>query len=235
MNQYGGINMSIIVKLINTGYAPSALAALFLVFLIASAPENAAAEDQKLTTLKEFSVDYKLEGNVEGKKSHHSQNYGRLYCLVEESEMTIQGAPTQKKNEKTIIYVEDGQQWIVTINKDDNTGTKMKNPMFEGMTAGMKGKTPEEFSTGFMKQMGGKEIGEKTVNGEKCMQWELMGGARTCITPDLISVENSVTMGPVSMTETAVKIMRNNPGPDGVCDIGDAKIKEIDMSQMMGQ
>lgn len=227
--------MSKVVNMMNMGYTGSALTALFLLFLMMSAPENAAAEEQKLTTLKEFSVDYELDGSVKGKKSHHSQDYGRRYCLVEESEMTIQGAPTQKKNEKTIIYVEDGQQWIVTINKDDNTGTKMKNPMFEGMAAGMKGKTPEEFSTSFMKQMGGKEVGEKTVNGEKCMQWELMGGARTCITPDLISVENSVTMGPVSMTETAVKVDRNNPGPDGVCDIGDAKIKEIDMSQMMGQ
>lgn len=61
-----------------------------------------------------------------------------------------------KKNEKVITMIENGDQWIITINLDDNTGTKMKNPIYKGLTAGMEGKSPKEFSEQFMKQMGGQ-------------------------------------------------------------------------------
>jgi len=62
-----------------------------------------------------------------------------------------------------------------------------------------------------------------------------MGGATTCITEDLIAVESAANMAGISISEVATEVKRNNPGPKGICDIGNAKIKELDMSQMMGQ
>lgn len=227
--------MNKIIEEINSvGTARLMGAFLLLLFTIVIMTDSSTAE-QKMTTLKEFNVKYKLEGNVTGEKSHYSQDYGRVNCWVEVSEINMPGAPAQKKNEKVITYVKGDQQWIITINQEDNTGTKMKNPMYEGITAGMKGKSPKEFSEQFMTQMGGKVVGEKTINGEKCKQWELMGGAKACITDDQIVLENSVNMGPVSMKETAIKVERNNAGPKGICDVGDAKLKEMDMGQMLGQ
>jgi len=222
------------IRILNLGTARS-LAYLLLLTTAAVLSAETSSAIEKYHPLENYSVEYTMEGANTGKKTHYSQKWGNLVCWVEVSELTMPGAPAQKKNEKVITYVEDGQQWIITINQDDNTGTKMKNPMFEGVAADMKGKSPREFSEQFMKQMGGKEVGKKTVNGEKCKEWELMGGARTCITPDQISVESAVNMGGISMKETAVKIMRNDGGPKGICDPGDAKLKEMDLSNLMGQ
>ena len=62
-----------------------------------------------------------------------------------------------------------------------------------------------------------------------------MAGASTCITDDQIVVENSTNIGPISIKETAVEVNRNDAGPKGICDIGDAKLKELDLGNMMGQ
>jgi len=190
--------------------------------------------EQKFHTLKNYSVTYELSGNTTGTKQHASQDYGRKQCWIEKSEINIMGNSV-KKNEKVITMVEDGDQWIITVDLNNNTGTKMKNPMYRGIAGSMKGKDPKEYSEAIMKQMGGQVIGEKTIIGEKCTEWTLMGGATTCITEDLIAVESAANMAGISISEVATEVKRNNPGPKGICDIGNAKIKELDMSQMMGQ
>ena len=194
---------------------------------------NANAE-QKYSPLKEYFVNYELKGNSSGTKQHASQDWGRKQCWIEISDMNIMGNSV-KKNEKVIAEIKDGDQWITTINLDDNTGKTMKNPMFGGVAKGMEGKNPKEFSEQFMKEMGGQVKGQKTVNGEKCTEWTLMGGAFTCVTEDLIAVESGANMAGIEILEVATEVKRNNPGPNGICDIGDAKIKEIDINQMMGQ
>jgi hypothetical protein len=180
--------------------------------------------------LENYYVIYEISGNAEGSKQHASQNYGRKQCWIEKSEINVLGN-TVKKNEKVITALENGDQWIITINLDDNTGTRMKNPMYKELSSGMKGKSPKEFSEEFMKQMGGKVIGEKTVNNEKCTEWTLMGGATTCVTDDLIAVESGADMAGISIKEVATEVKRNNPGPEGICDIGNAKIKQVDLGQ----
>lgn len=209
--------------------------ALFLtLFLLAFLFTTTVKAEPKMHELENYYVIYDISGNSTGTKKHASQDYGRKQCWIEVSEMNIMGNSV-KKNEKVITMLENGEQWIITINLDDNTGTKMKNPMYPGLTKGMEGKSPKEFGEQFMKQMGGKVVREKTVNNEKCTEWTLMGGAKTCVTDDLISVESGADMAGITILEVATEVKRNDPGPDGICDIGTAKIKEIDLGQMMGQ
>ncbi len=209
--------------------------AIFIFSLFAvSFAANSQAADKKMHTLKNYSVNYELSGNTTGSKQQYSQDYGRTICWIEKSETSIMGN-SQKKNVKVITYVKDGDQWIITIELDKNTGTKMKNPMYKAIAGGMKGKTPKEFSESVMKRMGGKVVGEKTVNGEKCTEWKVMGGAFTCITEDQIVVESKADMAGISMSEVATEVKRNDPGPKGICSVGDATITEIDLGQMMGQ
>lgn len=190
--------------------------------------------EQKFSTIKEYYVSYKLSGNSSGTKEHVSQDWGRKQCWIEKSDMTIMGNSV-RKNEKVISEIRDGEQWIITINLDDNTGTEMKNPMFPGIAKGAENKNPKEYSEQFMKQMGGSVKGTKTIIGEKCTEWTLMGGAFTCVTEDLISLESGANMAGIEILETATEVKRNNSGPAGICDKGDAKIKEVDMGQLMGQ
>ena len=190
--------------------------------------------EQKMHELKNYYVVYDISGNTTGTKKHASHDYGRKQCWIEVSDTNIMGNSV-KKNEKVITTIENGDQWIITINLDDNTGTKMKNPMYQGLAATMEGKNPKELSEQLMKQMGGKIIGEKTINNEKCTEWTLMGGAKTCVTEDLIAVESGADMAGITIREVATEVKRNDPGPKGICDIGNAKIKEIDLGQIMGR
>lgn len=190
--------------------------------------------EQKFSTIKEYFVTYELSGNSSGTKQHASRDWGRKQCWIEKSEMSIMGNSV-KKNEKVIVEIKDGEQWITTINLDDDTGNEMKNPMFPGIAEGAKDKNPKEYSEQFMKQMGGSVKGKKTVNGEECTEWSLMGGAFTCVTEDLIAVESGANIAGIEILETATEVKRNNAGPSGICDKGNAKIQTIDMGQMMGQ
>jgi len=208
---------------------------VFLVFsFIALSFAVSSQAEQKMHPLKSYFVNYEMGGNSKGEKQQYSQNYGRTICWVEKSEISVMGN-SANKNEKVITKIEDGDQWIITIDLGKNTGTKMKNPMYKGLVAGMKGKDPKEFSEELMKQMGGKVVGEKTVNGEKCTEWTLMGGATTCVTEDLITVESTANMAGISISEVATEVKRNDSGPQGICSPGDATIKEMDLGQMMGQ
>jgi len=222
------LDNAIISKLVHVG----TIFTFSLIVLFFATSSQAA--DQKMHTLKNYSVNYELGGNTTGSKQQYSQDYGRTICWIEKSETSIMGN-SQKRNVKVITYVKDGDQWIITIELDKNTGTKMKNPMYKAIAGGMKGKNPKEFSEGFMKQMGGKVVGEKTVNGEKCKEWTLMGGASTCVTEDQIVVESKADMAGISISEVATEVKRNDPGPKGICDLGNAQIEEMDLGQMMGQ
>ncbi len=202
---------------------------VFLTIIFSTFLVNADSQ-QKMHELENYYVTYDISGNVEGSKQHASQDYGRKLCWIEKSEINVSGN-TVKKNEKVITFLEDGEQWIITINLDDNTGTRMKNPMYKELSARMKGKSPKEFIEQFMKQMGGKITGEKTVNDEKCTEWTLMGGATTCVTDDLIAVESGADMAGISIKEVATDVKRNYTGPEGICDIKNAKIKQVDLVQ----
>ena len=210
------------------------LLTIAFIFCITIIFADSADAEQKYSELKEYSVSYKLTGNSEGTKEHASQDWGRKQCWIEKSVMTVMGN-TVNKNEKVISEIKDGNQLITTINLDENAGTEMTNPMFAAMAKGIEGKSPKEYSETFMKQMGGSVKGKKNINGEECTEWTLMGGAFTCITEDLIAVESGANIAGIEIVETATEVRRNDPGPAGICDIGNAKIEKIDMSQIMGQ
>ena len=205
------------------------LISLFLVATISISEASA----KKWHPLETYYVKYNINED-QGIKEFGSYDYGNKQCWIEKSKTTIMGH-TQEKNEKVITYIEDGEQWIITINLSDDTGNKMKNPMFKGIAGSMQDKDPKEINHAMLKQMGGQKKAQKKVNNEECTEWTLLGGAYTCITPDLISVESGANMAGISMSEVAIEVKRNNPGPDGLCDIGNAKIKEVDLGQMMGQ
>ncbi|MDA2920107.1 hypothetical protein MYX76_11555 [Desulfobacterota bacterium AH_259_B03_O07] len=187
---------------------------------------------KKLHPLESYCVTYKLEGMMKGIKTVYSKNWGKNRVEITKAELKVPGVDmVQKENKKVIIKVTDDGQSIISINLEDNTGTTMKNPMFEMVMQGMKGKDPKKFGEEIMKKMGAKVVGEKVVAGEKCKIWELPGLAKTCITDDGITLE-SISEA-VGMSEVATEIKRNDPGPNSAYEIGDAKIEEIDMKGLM--
>ncbi len=199
-----------------------------LIFLLSAAP-GSHAQEQKYHPLESYTVKYRIEGNSAGEKTEYSGDWGKKLCWVEVSEVRVPGGPPLKINEKVITSIAGGEQWIVKINLDDNTGTKVRNPMFPEIYKRIKGKDPREFTEEFMTNMGAKRVGEKTVGGEKCTEWKIGEGAGTCITEDLVKLESSLALEKISVKETAVEVKRNAPEPEGICETGSAVITETEI------
>lgn len=191
---------------------------------------NSHAQEQKYHPIESYEVTYRIAGNSTGEKTEYSGDWGRTLCWTEVSEVKLPEGSPVKINEKVITKIEGGEQWIIQINLADNTGTKVRNPMFPEIYKRIKGKDPAVFTKEFMTNAGAKKVGEKTIGGEKCSEWELGKGARTCLTDDLIRVESSLVLENLTVKETAVEIKRNVSEPPDICSTGSAVITETPIS-----
>ena len=203
---------------------------LTTMLILLAGTRDTSAQEQKYHPLESYTVKYKIEGNSTGEKTEYSGDWGRTLCWIENSQAQMPDGGTLKVDEKVITKIEGTDQWIIKINLIDNTGTKIRNPMFPEIYKRIKGKDPREFSLEFMTNMGAKQIGEKVVNGEKCVEWQIGEGAKTCITNDFVRVESSLDLEKVSIRETATEVKRNAPEPTGICEKGSASITETDMN-----
>jgi hypothetical protein len=84
-----------------------------------------------------------MEGAREGQRLVYSQDWGK--CIME-----ITGS------QKIIALMEDGQQYVISIDLDSNTGTKMLNPIYQSLLESLNAKTPKEFNFAILEQMGGE-------------------------------------------------------------------------------
>jgi hypothetical protein len=203
-------------------------------FLLLGITPNSQAQEQKYHPLESYIVKYKVEGNSNGEKTEYSGDWGRTLCWTETTDVKIPDGAPFRINEKVITRIAGGEQWIIKIDLDKNTGTKVKNPMFPEIYNRIKGKDPAEFTKEFMANTGAKPGVEKTVAGEKCREWEIGEGAKTCLTPDLIRVESSLVLEKLSVKETAVEVKRNVPEPADICGTGSAVITETDIQDKPG-
>ncbi len=201
-----------------------------LIFVIFTA-HNSRAQEQKYHPLESYMVKYKVEGNSTGEKTEYSGDWGRTLCWTETTQVNIPDGTPFKINEKVITRITGGEQWIIKIDLGNNTGMKVKNPMFPEIYKRIKGKDPAEFTKEFMANTGAKVAGEKTVGGEQCKEWEIGEGARTCLTEDLIRVESSLVLDKHSVKETAIEVKRNIPEPADICGTGGAVITETDIPE----
>lgn len=199
-------------------------------FFVLAQAHDSVGQEQKYHSLESYTVKYKIEGNSTGEKTEYSGDWGRTLCWVENSQTKLPEGGTLKVNEKVITKIEGTNQWIIKINLADNAGTRMRNPMFPEIYKRIKGKDPGEFSREFMTNMGAKRIGEKVVDGEKCSEWQIGEGAKTCITDDVVRLESSLVLDKMSISETATDLKRNVPAPPGICEMGTASITETDMN-----
>jgi hypothetical protein len=85
-------------------------------------------------------------GGNKGEKTEYSGDWGRTLCWTEVTQVKRAGGPPVSINEKVTTSITGGEQWIIKINLDDNTGTKVKNPVFPEIYKRIKGKDPAEFT-----------------------------------------------------------------------------------------
>ncbi|MGH7884894.1 MAG: hypothetical protein ACRENO_04265 [Thermodesulfobacteriota bacterium] len=186
----------------------------------------------KFHSYENYKTTYKLEGVKTGEKIFCSRNWGNEKVQIERVAINISPNETKKNNQKVITKIIDGEQWIYSINLDDNTGTKAKNPSFPALKESIKGKDPAEFGKFFLKQLGGEIIGKKEILGIKCDIWKI-SVLQTCVSDKGIALETR-SDNP-KLVETATSIDTANTCSQDQFDVGDAKIKEIDINSLKQQ
>lgn len=200
------------------------LAMVLVTFVISCSQEKKEEEPgQVFDEAKDYTIKYKLEGANEEERLVYSQDWGK--CVME-----IVG------NQKIIASMENGQQFVTSIDMDSNTGTKMANPIYQSLLESLNAKTPKEFNYAILEKMGGKVVGEKTILGNKCEVWEMGEGVQTtCLTQDGIILESESSVSGTERRQIATEVIRGSTEGVDACSPGDAKIEVKNMNQLLQQ
>lgn len=199
-------------------------AALVLIpFTLSCSQQEEKEPEEKFHEVKDYLVKYDLQGATEGTKVLYSQDWGKCVMQI-------------VNNKKTISSMEDGEQYVISVDMETKTGTKMLNPIYKSLIESLGAKTPKEFNLALLNEMGGKVVGSKTVIGNECEVWELMEGMQqTCITEDGIVLYSESNIRGVERGEIATELIRGSKEGVDACDPGDAEIEVIDIGQMLQQ
>ncbi len=196
---------------------------ILIPFVISCSQQKDAEPEEKFHEVKDYSIKYDLRGAQQGQKVVYSQDWGK--CVMQIID-----------DQKTISLMEDGEQYVISVDTTKNTGTKMLNPIYKSLLESLNAKTPKEFNLALLEQMGGKVVGEKKIAENSCEVWELMEGLqKTCITEDGIILESESTISSVERGEIATEVIRGSAEGFDACDTGDAKIEFVDIGQILQQ
>lgn len=192
--------------------------------LIAGGP--AAAEDIRFYPLESFSIVYRHEGTQTGTTVLHSRNYGHLRAELRDLTLTFAGL-NQVQKERAVI---DGRT-ITTVNLQTNTATRIENPIYDQIVAGIARQGGDGLAAGlaFIRAMGGAETGEtKTIAGETCNVWTIPAlQQQHCIAPDGLPLEVTSKLGGIPLAQVAVEVRRGDGGPDEAFVLDGIPVQEI--------
>ncbi len=177
--------------------------AVFFVALFARTSRSADIKDVKFYEIESGRITYSISGVQVGTETVVWKDYGRRSMRKVESQIEFMGV--KQENRQTTIT--DGI-WIYTLDLDNNSATKVENPILKGLLEKGDGnmlKTGEDM----MRGMGGKVVGKDTVLKKSCTLWrnEQMMNMTACIWKGLPLMTKGGTPGmEVVQTATALSI-----------------------------
>ncbi|VAX29305.1 hypothetical protein MNBD_IGNAVI01-771 [hydrothermal vent metagenome] len=174
---------------------------LYLIFILLILYSVTNGQDFKRYQFKSGKVVYKLSGMMTGTETMYFDDYGRKEVRFNESEVNMMGTK-QKTSTQTIT---DGK-YIYSINKQNNTAQKMENPIYSMFT---KDDDLQKIGDDIMKKLGGKKIGNETINGKDCEIWEVQKLGGKVWVWNSISIKSDINMMGMKMTQVAESVETN--------------------------
>ena len=205
----------------------AAAAAALLAFAGAA---QATASDARFYGLESFTVVYESAGMQTGTKTIHARENGKVRAEISDLQIKMGGMTIPPKKLRTVT---NGAE-IVTIDLATNTGTRMTNPLYDRMAAGMEGKSGLDVGMDFMKALGGSQTGEtRTIAGAACSVWTIPSLMQEhCITDDGITLFTSSNLAGMNMSETAVEYRPGDGGPDEAFSLDGITITDFTMPNL---
>lgn len=176
---------------------------IMMIVLLEGFPLSSQAgdlENTKFYEIEQGRIDYTVSGVNNGTESMKWNNWGQKTVRRTTATMSMMGIT---RSIDQLMYT-DGL-WIYNVDETANTTTKMENPMLKDM-AKQKDLDMKKVGTDFMKAMGGKIIGTKTILGKTCDMWEMKQMmTKTCVWRGIPLITIAGMPG-MEVTQTAVDI-----------------------------
>ena len=136
---------------------------VFIILLLISI--TISAKGFKRYEFKSGKVVYQSSGSMTGTETMYFDDYGMLEVKHTDMSMDMMGI---KQEIKTTVIMKD--RWVYSIDEKTNTASKIENPVYTMFPNGV---DFEKVGEEMMKKMGGKKVGNETINGKDCEVWEI--------------------------------------------------------------
>lgn len=173
---------------------------------LASLPGGALAGDTpKLHPAKAACIDYELSGQMQsGTVQRCHRDYG--YEQYEIRDVTINVAGFGQTQREHVITIGDR---IYTIDLTTDTGTRMRNPMYDKMVAALEDDDATAAATLWLSELGFTANGDtKQIAGHKCRVYESSMAGTVCLTDEMLMLEQTV----MGMVTTATDVSMGAEG-----------------------
>lgn len=176
-----------------------------IILLIFAMFSQCVMSSPKLHPVEEVCVSYEMTGQLQnGTTTRCHRDYGYEQYEIQNITVGISGF-TQTTHQHTITIGDT----IYAIDLEKNTGTKTKNPMYQGLVDGMGEKDPEEMSAAFIESMGFRSAGtSQEVAGHTCNDYSSAQMGSVCLTDDGLMLKQEV----FGNTTTATNISMGDAG-----------------------
>ena len=176
-----------------------AITAVAAAFFSATAQANDATP--KLHPTEAACITYESSGQMmTGTTTRCHRDYAHEVYEIVNTNISFAGI-TQSQNQHTITIGE----WIYAINLETNTGTKTKNPMYDGLVSALKDSSPEEMTAVFLNAMNMTDTGQsKTVVGVSCRVYTSAMMGTVCLTDGGLMLEQSFMGSTQIATDVAI-------------------------------
>jgi len=180
-----------------------------VVALISGFSAISAADDStpKLHPIEAVCIEYDMSGQMQqGKSRQCHRDYAYEQFIIQESKVSF-GGFSQAQNTHNIVIGDT----IYAIDLSTNTGTKMVNPMYDGIVNAMQDSNAEDMAEVFITAMGFVATGSsKTIAGAQCQIYSSDTIGTMCITDDGLMLEQSV----MGNTQIATNVTIGDSGDD---------------------
>lgn len=185
---------------------------LLIALLITNCGDNLKKDNQPSETTKKSNfqkrygvksgiIEYDLSGIQEGTKTLYFDDWGMKQAEYTRSVISVNGY-TKAIN---LVNIIDGE-YQYTINLDQKTGTKTRNPIIKEMEELKYEKGFIEFGEQMILKMGAEKIGNENFLGKDCDVYEIKKSNTKLWVWNWIILKSEIKSGRINIGTTATKI-----------------------------
>lgn len=192
-------------------------------------PENGKKSNfQKRYGVKSGIIEYDLSGVQEGTKTLYFDDWGMRQAEYTRSVISVSGY-TKAVNLVTII---DGE-YQYTINLDQKTGTKTRNPIIKEMETLKYEKGFNEFGEQMILKMGAEKVGSENFLGKNCDVYEIKKSNTKLWVWNWIILKSEVKSRAFDISTVATKIETDVPIPSSKFAVPEKIVlNEVDLDNL---